>query len=374
MKIKQIVPIGTDFKVLGTEMIWDDSQDKLSDKELRMTVMKCFNFYNNQCTEKDARKFVDVYLKSINLSKDKMDSLSSVSDSSFYGAFAWLCRMNLMGFKMRSSQRIYFDDKLAALVGQGKMKSIERKKSVSPNVINIQQRIMQAVNATIGELDYQIDTFIKDGFKSKFKAYDWMKETNLKQLYASKIVDIYTKELKELVEAQKGKDEQLVEGYSNMNASQLKKLIAFYESIINDAKTWSSNLKKVQTPRKRKTKTADQQTKRLQYMKSFDELRMASIDPNKLIGAETAWLYNTKTRVLMQYVSADRGGLSIKGTTLQNYNETESKGKKIRKPEDIVKNIVNGGVRVSSKYFKELKSKEQTLNGRINSFCIILKA
>jgi hypothetical protein len=97
-----------------------------------------------------------------------------------------------------------------------------------------------------------------------------------------------------------------------------------------------------------------------------------SIDPAKLVGATELWVFNTKYNVLAHYV-AGNGGLSLKGTTLQNFNES-SLQKKLRKPTDVLPNITGSTAKAAERAFTSLKTKENAPNGRINEFCVILRA
>ena len=51
-------------------------------------------------------------------------------------------------------------------------------------------------------------------------------------------------------------------------------------------------------------------------------------------------MYNSKTRKLGCYQAQDIGGLSIKGSTVLNYIESKSVQKKLRKPEQIVPEVI----------------------------------
>ena len=67
-------------------------------------------------------------------------------------------------------------------------------------------------------------------------------------------------------------------------------------------------------------------------------------------------------------------GLSVKGTTLQGYNPDESVQKKLRKPDEILPQVLSGGKRVMKKLMSEINSKESLIpNGRINGDTILLR-
>lgn len=361
--LKRIIPIGIEMKMLGEEFKWNDPTEKRE-----MTPIRAFNFYNSLCDEKQAKSFVLYYAHSILKDKGLYETLSKVPDVEFFGPHAWLCRMKHMGYDMTEIEETSVAKKIAYWKTRATQTS--KKKIVA---VKFRDKIDEAIDAKISEIDFQIDEFVGNGFKTNFNPYEWMKTNEIKPMYATRIQTIFSKQLKELKEAQTGSDEQLVEAYSFISNSSMKKFIAFVQKIVDDAEVWASSQKKLRAPRKKKTKSADQLTKNVRYQKTDDELRLVSLDPSKLIGAKEIWLFNTKYRVLSKYVAADESGMTIKGTTLQNFSEKESVGKKIRKPEEISKNVVTGGIRSVSKYFSTIKAKESSCNGRLNENTIILR-
>jgi hypothetical protein len=108
-------------------------------------------------------------------------------------------------------------------------------------------------------------------------------------------------------------------------------------------------------------------------MKEFADLQLKSILPEKIIGANQVWLYNTKTKLLGMYNSDNAKGLTIKGTTIQNFNIETSIGKRLRKPEVTIKDLLNGGKIVLKKLLDGLSTKPSELTGRINSDTIVVR-
>jgi len=102
--------------------------------------------------------------------------------------------------------------------------------------------------------------------------------------------------------------------------------------------------------------------------------QVKSIDPTKIISAKQLWLFNSKTNEIIKYDQIDRGGLSVKGTTLQNYNPKTSSSKKLGvKTEQVINRILEGGTITLNKCMSEINSKASEVTGRINNNMIILK-
>jgi hypothetical protein len=66
-------------------------------------------------------------------------------------------------------------------------------------------------------------------------------------------------------------------------------------------------------------------------------------------------------------------GLTVKGTTLLGYDEKLSVTKTLRKPQDVLKRLLEGGKLVLRKIMDEVKSKEKPARGRINSDVILVR-
>ena len=128
-------------------------------------------------------------------------------------------------------------------------------------------------------------------------------------------------------------------------------------------------------PRAKKQKSPLQLVSKLKYMKEHEGLKLKSVDPKKIINSSRVILYNPQKRILFFYESSELSdGLSVKNSKIINFDEKRSSRKTIRDP----KIIMNGGkftagLRASASAYKDIKSKEYPVTGRINEECIILQ-
>lgn len=168
-----------------------------------------------------------------------------------------------------------------------------------------------------------------------------------------------------------GKDEQLNEGYAYLTKRVKTVMSDFLIQLIADLQSFVQVKKAQRKPRATKAPAADKVIKYLKFQKDSKEYKLASIDPSKIIGAKQVWLFNTKTRMLTFYTAADDKGLTVKGSTMQNYGESGSK--KLRKPEVTLPSIL-GGTRINNgTVYKNLSTTAIVTNGRVNKDTIILK-
>ena len=72
--IKRIVPIGLEGQLYGTEKIWDSAS---LDIDRNIERIRSFNFYNSQCSEKDARAYVTAYIKNLKNPLKEIDMINT---------------------------------------------------------------------------------------------------------------------------------------------------------------------------------------------------------------------------------------------------------------------------------------------------------
>jgi hypothetical protein len=241
---------------------------------------------------------------------------------------------------------------------------------VTTVVVSIDQRITDAARKYAAEVDGEIDNFIRNK-KSDFSMKAFLLSNSISGAVSKKIGGFYAGVISELTEAVEGKDEQLVEGYSYFSKAELKRFLSFVESIVADCQQQVVAAKATRMPRKRKEKPAGVLVARMQYQKEFAGLNMKSIPPTTIIGASELWVYNTKYRRVAVYYALDRGGLSVRGTTILNYDTSKSETKTLRKPEEFFK---VSGKRAMSNAMNSVKTKGITPNGRINNETILIGA
>jgi hypothetical protein len=140
-----------------------------------------------------------------------------------------------------------------------------------------------------------------------------------------------------------------------------------------DCQKISSDGVKTRKPRKRKEKSPDQLVSKVKVCEEFKELNLKSVDAKTIIGAMQLWVYNTKTRKLGCYQAEDAGGFTIKGTTIQNFTESKSTHKKLRKPEVTIPELMNAGKVTLRNFLSGIRAVESPMNGRLNADIVLLR-
>ena len=378
-RTKPRVPKTLDEKYMGVEPTWE-MQNELQQEELEERIKNAYNWYNYFSDRKTGPKYFSQYAKHVKMSKGDLAAVNAVEDWRIGPAFSALCRMQVNGLEISGERKIWFDAFLKSLVSMGKdrlaEKKQEAKKETNKVVVSIQDRVREIAGEHIAQIENVIDGFFEQaesGYKFEFNMYEWLQKKLVKPMVAGKIAEYYRNLLTEAEELVAGKNEDLNEGFSFMSKKEKKLYLDFVRGIVEDADRFSSNQRKVRAPRKPKERSAAQIVKHVRFQKEDAGLKIASVDPSKVIGAEELWVFNTKYKVLQHYVALDRGGLTFKGTTIKNFDEKQSKQKKLRKPEETLKDILGSGPKAIIKRFEKLTTKEADCNGRLSEVSILLR-
>jgi hypothetical protein len=247
---------------------------------------------------------------------------------------------------------------------------------VEPKTTNIIDLVEKKKTAIIGQIEHEIDLFLTHDYTSDFNPYDYYKKQDLGSGVAWGIIKYYTPLVEELEAAIDGTDDQCVEAYYSIGKKALKSYIEFITKIVEQAKQFVKVNKaesKARKPRKKKYKSETQLVKRLKYAVSNDALKIASIDPTLIIGAQSLWVYNVKYKVLVNYVASGPAGLNIKGTTLTGFDDKASIRKTLRKPEVSINDALTCSKIQLKKFMDTIKTKAAAANGRINTDVVLLR-
>jgi hypothetical protein len=374
MKLSRI-STGGEEKWLGQEPSWTN-QETMSDAEKNSALIGAFNWYAYFVDTKQCRTFLLEYMQGVGRSKDEIALIKSLTDSEFNSQTGKIARMMSRGLIPTENVKQKFVEQFKELLSKAKELSAEKQVVVSVSTApapSIQDRIRDKAGEEIGELEGIVDDFVMNKCRSTIDIENYLKGRNLSSVVAKKICDHYVGVSEEVMDAINGVDEQLVEGYSNFKKPELKRFKDFLDSIVVVTNNLSVTNKPVRKKRKVKEKPASVLVSKVKYMKDFAELGLTSVPPEKMIGALQVWTFNTKTRTLSVYNAYNAKGLSVKGTTLQNFEESTSISKRLRKPEVTLKDVLGGGKIILRKLMGDLSTKESLATGRINEDTIIVR-
>jgi len=349
-------------KFIGEEPTWD--KDALS-------VPRALSWYANQLSSKESKKYTLDYLKEYKFDKDLQEKISSVSEDRFLN-LGFVCRLEQRGANLNKKE--WIEDRINNL-----LKFVDGSQSVSQfakkdDGISIQDRIFEQCSIYISEIDGYVDQWIKEKKPVEFSPYDWLITKSVKGVHAKQISEHYKPLKEELLGAYNKTDEQLIEGYSLFKRTDLKKFIDFITSIIEDCEKLISNAKVTRKPKKKKSVPVAKKVSKVKHKKEDTEYKIVSINPVDIIGCSQLWVFNTKTKKLGIYMCIDGSGLSVKGSSIEGFDEHLSMQKTLRKPLDVLPAVTKGKKSELKTVMNSINGKSFSLNGRINSDTVLLKA
>ena len=359
---------------------WSDQAD-LGETELRNRIGFAFNWYNYNSTQKDIKNNYIKYLKSnIVYAKPTVAAVNAVEPYDIGNVYSHLARMCMNGYTMSEHEQAKFTTRLDSLVEKGNAILASKKEKADTKakapVISIQQRVRNATSEILGEIDGEIDGYIEDGFPKlteSFDLYAFLQKKEVKGAHTRYVIAHLEEQLVELKELAEGTDEQLVEGYSHITKTKQNRLRKFVAALIEEAEDWLTNCKGNRKVRKRKPKSPKDIVKALKYKKSDEDYGIESVNPTSILDAAQVWVFDTKTRFMYKYVS--NVGMTVKGSTLKEFDESSSFKKKIRESycEGLLKDVTTGGKVKLKKVLADINAKEVSVTGRIGKEMVIVR-
>ncbi|MCS5551137.1 MAG: hypothetical protein NZ811_06420, partial [Gammaproteobacteria bacterium] len=214
------------------------------------------------------------------------------------------------------------------------------EKKIKPKT-SIQDRIQNQVENYVSALEAQVDDFINNDYKLKYDVYNDLISRGCKSVHARKMRPLYRDCYNDLVDVYNKEDDFNQEAYGHLKPKHQKKLMDFYGIIVDDIDRVIKNATAQRKPRKKKTHSAGRLVGKLKYQEEFKKLKLVSINPEKIIGAIELWVFNTRYNRLGVYRAVNEvRGFSVKGCTIEHFDENESVQKTARKPKDAV-NVLN---------------------------------
>ena len=248
----------------------------------------------------------------------------------------------------------------------------EKEKQKSKPKVTIQDRIREQVYTLIANIEGMVDDFVESDYKDKYDFYTILIDKGCKSVHARKLKEHYLDEYNALVELYNGEDEYLKEAWGHLKPKEVQRYTDFFGIIVDDLDRIIKNASAQRKPRKTKQKSASRLIKNLKYQQEHPDLKLVSINPEKIVGASELWVYNTKyNRLGVYYAENSVRGFSVKGCTIQNFDNETSTQKTARKPEDTLSKLTKQSLR---KKMKSMKTKDQSVTGRINAQTILLGA
>lgn len=367
-----------DEKYTGDEPKWDTERAKtMPIDEFDHFMRKSLNYYNYFFSQKDLKKHVVAWMKEVkDFDAEEIKAFERAGDRTVSMTTCGLIMAHRQGMPLQERHIEFIDANILESINSKSAEEVvevvvEEKPKVY--VPTIQDRMNEKTAETIGELEGHYDEFIKNP-KYTFKPYDYLVANNVPQSQLSKYEAVYQSRFDELKQAFEKADEDLQEGYSHYKTADFKRIFAFIDQILNDIIQYRGVKKATKKVRAPKSISKEKVVGKLKYAKEDKVLRLVSINPADIIGAQELWVYNTKTRKLGKYIADSlKGPLNVKGTGIVGFDEHKSTSKTLRKPDEKLKEFAKATKIQLRKFLEDIKATETKLNGRINAETILLR-
>lgn len=364
--------VTSEEKHVGLETV-----DWIGVKDIHRATMDTLSHYRYFNDTKDGVKWVASWIKKYMTKEDLINYQQAETWRTSMTA-ASLAKMHMNGAPWDAERITWIKTKIQEAIDAGKQNKIAKMKEATTNVVkrSIADIVKENTSDFIGAIEEVLDTWFNGTWIDieNYSVYNELKKINAPSNTAKAIVDYYTPLKEEIEELINQKTPDLVEGYKHLTAARKKEYLKLINVIIDDAERYINSKKAVRKTRVAKPKSASQQVSKLKYLKESAEYKLVSIDPINIIGSSELWLFNVKYKTAIKCVTQAASGFTLKGTTLQGMDVSNTGKKKLRKPEDFLKEFGASTKAKANKLYNDLTTKPSEFNGRINEDTIILKA
>lgn len=369
-KKRVLKPKSGETKYVGVEPVWET--EFTSDSERRLALITSLNWYNYNHDAKEARQCLVEWLENTGR-KQEAKAVRNSSSSKFVLSAGWLARMATRGFELNDHESNVIENVVSS-AKEEKQKTTENPEENTKKP-NIQDRLREIALEAGGEIEGMFDDMIANGVRmdKKYKPIEILHSYNVVPQQMSLITDHWQHVLSELQTVQSGGDKQLTEGYSNFGKLDIRNMVKFSEQVIADCNSYVQIKKSSRAPRKKKPVSPEKRVAKFKYLKEFEELKIKSVSPTKLVDATEAWLYDTKKRKLIHVVPDPMiKTFTVKGTSIVGFDPKATCQKTLRKPKEQMAEFKKCSVPKARKWFNDVKATEIKFNGRGNENLVLL--
>lgn len=369
-------PLFADEKYTGTEPMWDTERAlKMTQDEFDHFLRKSFAYYNYYYNQKDLKKHMVKWMQDSGYSKKDVSAFIRSPDRAVPMTAYGLLMAHKQGMPFREKELAYVKKRIELALAEAEPEVVEVTKADAPavRVPTIQDRLNEKTSEHLAYFEGLYDEVVAGGTVDP-KAFDYLTTNAVPQSQIKKFEDLFSARKAELGAAQGKLFEDHAEAYRHYKAADFKRHYAFLDAMLEGLEQYRGVKKATKKARIKRAPNKEKVVSKLKYMKEEKTLKLVSINPVDIIGAQELWAYNTKTRKLYKYVADSlTGPLGIKGTSLTGFDTAKSVGKTLRKPDEKLKEFAKATKVQLRKFLEDIKATETLGNGRINADMILLR-
>lgn len=358
---------------VGLETVdWSNVKD--FDTAFRDTLRHYGYFYDM----KDGIKWASAWVKK-NYTKAQYENFIAADTWRVSMTACSLCKMLNNGAPLDDQKLTWLKGTIQEAIDSGKEKRKDKRKASS--AIEVKRKspadvVKERTSDFIAEIEYVLDDWSRGVWLDidEYSVYNELQKIEAPYILAKHVADYYTPLRDELHELVNKKTPDLVEGYDHMSVRKRRELLRLVNSIVEDSEKYMAAKKVTRKPRAKKSISTAQIVSKVKYLKDSTEFKIASVDPAEIVGAKIVWLFNVRYRTLTRMESSSSAnGMTVKGTTIQDFDEEKCIKKTIRKPDIFFASTAKTTKAKIDREFKALKTKEAASTGRLGEDTIIYK-
>jgi len=375
-------PMFSDEKYTGSEPVWDTERaTAMSQDEFDHFLRKSFSYYNYYYSQKDLKKHLVKWMQDNKYTKQQVSAFIRSPDRAVPMTAYGLLMANRQGMPLREKELGYLRERIEIALLQDDGDVVESStgapmpaaEKATVRAPTIQDRLNEKTSEHLAHFEGLYDEVVSGGTVDP-KAFDYLTANTVPQSQINKFVELFSARKAELGAAQGKLFEDYVESYKHFKAADYKRHYAFLDAVLDALEQYRGVKKATKKLRVKRAPNKEKLVGKLKYMREEKTLKLVSINPVDIIGAQEVWCYNTKTRKLYKYIADSlTGPLGIKGTSLTGFDLAKSVGKTLRKPDEKLKEFAKATKIQLRKFLEEIKATETIGNGRINADMILLR-
>ena len=302
-----------------------------------------------------------------NYSKDIMKQVEKINENDWTISIACRCWMKLkdVGYEKTAEGISTYNYIRKALPKLLNPKLNNATPDIKKQKKSVYDHLLEKVDKVTAYIDGVVDTFVTDTTVT-FDVREFLFRENIAGKVANMIKANLEKSYGDFMLL--AKDEELKEAY-NLDNKTAKRYEKFLGKILADIDLYIGG-SKAQASKRVKSKT---KTKlKVQYKISDEEYGISSVAPEKILGKSKVWLFNTKSRELSYVETTHEDGITIRGTSIIDVDETKSFAIRLRKPLGLINAILAKKQKEIKSELNSIKTKKNKATGRINRYTIIL--
>jgi hypothetical protein len=334
--------------------------------------VRALNWYHAMCDKGDAREYLEAYAVG---RSDIASKLTSITDRQIPFTAAWIARLIMRGVKIDNGPEFIAESIKNSVRASTSTSSIitldsEDEMDVAQQPV-VKTRRAGPVTAKM-PLRVLIDTIENHLCGEEMDIFETMRNTSFPISMVDELLSIYEPLIGECERAIKGNKEDMEYVKARWKDQKPKDSLARLRKIVEDAQRYKGVKKTVKRQRKPRPVTTEKLLKRFKFMKECPDLKAASVDPSRIVGAKEVWALNTKYKTLTVYRADEK--LTVNGVRIAGYNPELSESRTTgRKTQSVVNDVLSLGKVPLKKYMDSVKGTNRPVNDRFTEDTLILR-